>query len=90
VPAAAPAVGPALSGIVLSGLSWRWLFILMLPVTLIALALGAWKLRNIGLAAVLGTFFVRRPPAVTEPAQPAPAGSTASSDTNSRARAATG
>lgn len=47
VPAAAPAVGPALSGLILSGLSWRWLFIFMLPVALIALALGAWKLRNI-------------------------------------------
>ncbi|MEU4012341.1 DHA2 family efflux MFS transporter permease subunit [Streptomyces pseudogriseolus] len=47
VPAAAPAVGPALSGLILSALSWRWLFILMLPIALIALALGAWKLRNI-------------------------------------------
>jgi DHA2 family lincomycin resistance protein-like MFS transporter len=47
VPAATPAVGPALSGLILSGLSQRWLFILMLPVALIALALGAWKLRSI-------------------------------------------
>ncbi|WP_157970824.1 MFS transporter [Nakamurella deserti] len=46
VPAVAPAVGPALSGVVLSVLSWRWLFILMLPIAVVALALGAWKLRN--------------------------------------------
>jgi DHA2 family lincomycin resistance protein-like MFS transporter len=46
VPAIAPALGPALSGVVLSVLSWRWLFILMLPIALVALALGAWKLRN--------------------------------------------
>ncbi|MFW6775203.1 MFS transporter [Nocardioides sp. CPCC 205120] len=46
VPAVAPAVGPALSGLVLSTLNWRWLFILMLPFAGAALALGAWKLRN--------------------------------------------
>jgi MFS transporter, DHA2 family, lincomycin resistance protein len=47
VPAVAPAVGPALSGLVLSQLGWRWLFLLMLPVAVLALAFGAWKLRNI-------------------------------------------
>jgi MFS transporter, DHA2 family, lincomycin resistance protein len=47
VPSVAPALGPALSGLVLSALSWRWLFILMLPIAIVALALGAWKLRNI-------------------------------------------
>ncbi|WP_171058150.1 DHA2 family efflux MFS transporter permease subunit [Modestobacter altitudinis] len=47
VPSVAPALGPALSGLVLSALSWRWLFILMLPIALVALALGAWKLRNV-------------------------------------------
>jgi DHA2 family lincomycin resistance protein-like MFS transporter len=47
VPAVAPALGPALSGVVLSALSWRWLFILMLPIAVAALALGAWKLRNV-------------------------------------------
>jgi DHA2 family lincomycin resistance protein-like MFS transporter len=46
VPSVAPALGPALSGLVLSALSWRWLFILMLPVAVVALAMGAWKLRN--------------------------------------------
>ncbi|WP_369138057.1 DHA2 family efflux MFS transporter permease subunit [Modestobacter versicolor] len=47
VPSVAPALGPALSGLVLSALSWRWLFILMLPIAVVALVLGAWKLRNI-------------------------------------------
>ncbi|MGY2080122.1 DHA2 family efflux MFS transporter permease subunit [Modestobacter sp. SYSU DS0657] len=47
VPAVAPAVGPALSGVVLSAFSWRWLFILMLPIAVLALVLGALKLRNI-------------------------------------------
>lgn len=47
VPSVAPAVGPALSGLVLSTLSWRWLFILMLPIAVVALVFGAWKLRNV-------------------------------------------
>ncbi|MEI5674693.1 MULTISPECIES: DHA2 family efflux MFS transporter permease subunit [unclassified Nocardioides] len=47
VPAVAPALGPALSGLVLTSLSWRWLFILMLPIAVVALVLGAWKLRNV-------------------------------------------
>ncbi|WP_456598927.1 DHA2 family efflux MFS transporter permease subunit [Blastococcus sp. SYSU DS0616] len=47
VPAVAPAVGPALSGVVLSVFSWRWLFILMLPIAVLALVLGALKLKNI-------------------------------------------
>jgi DHA2 family lincomycin resistance protein-like MFS transporter len=47
VGAAAPALGPAVSGLVLSQLGWRWLFILMIPIALIGLALGAAKLRNI-------------------------------------------
>jgi MFS transporter, DHA2 family, lincomycin resistance protein len=47
VTAAAPALGPAASGLVLSQLSWRWLFILMLPIALVSLGVGATKLRNI-------------------------------------------
>jgi DHA2 family lincomycin resistance protein-like MFS transporter len=47
VTAAAPALGPAAAGLVLSQLSWRWLFILMLPIGLVGLATGAAKLRNI-------------------------------------------
>jgi DHA2 family lincomycin resistance protein-like MFS transporter len=47
VPALAPAFGPGISGLVLSVLPWRWLFILVLPIAVIALALGAVKLKNI-------------------------------------------
>jgi DHA2 family lincomycin resistance protein-like MFS transporter len=47
VPAIAPALGPGVSGLVLSFLPWRWLFILVLPVAVIALVLGAVKLKNV-------------------------------------------
>lgn len=43
----APAIGPTLSGFVLAQLSWRWIFLLMLPIALVALGLGAWKVRNV-------------------------------------------
>ncbi len=47
VPAIAPAVGPGVSGLVLSLLTWRWLFILVLPVAAVAWVVGAVKLKNI-------------------------------------------
>ena len=47
VPAIAPALGPAISGLVLTYLPWRWLFILVLPLAVVALAAGAARLRNI-------------------------------------------
>ncbi|MGR6520288.1 DHA2 family efflux MFS transporter permease subunit (plasmid) [Rhodococcus erythropolis] len=47
VPAIAPALGPAVSGLVLTYLHWRWLFILVLPIALFAFVLGATKLKNI-------------------------------------------
>lgn len=47
VTAAAPAVGPAFSGLVLSQLSWRWLFIIVLPLALLGLAIGAAKMPNL-------------------------------------------
>jgi DHA2 family lincomycin resistance protein-like MFS transporter len=47
--AAAPALGPAISGLVLSQLGWRWLFYLMVPLVLVGLALGAFKLRNVSI-----------------------------------------
>jgi DHA2 family lincomycin resistance protein-like MFS transporter len=47
VTAVAPAVGPAFSGIVMSQLGWRWLFIIILPLILIALFLGAIKMPNL-------------------------------------------
>jgi DHA2 family lincomycin resistance protein-like MFS transporter len=43
----APALGPTLSGLILNYLSWRWMFIIVLPVALAALALGTTLLRNV-------------------------------------------
>ncbi|NHT16668.1 MDR family MFS transporter [Cellulomonas sp. IC4_254] len=43
----APAIGPTISGLVLSQLSWRWIFLVMLPIAGTALALGAWKVRDV-------------------------------------------
>lgn len=44
----APAIGPTISGLVLAVLDWRWMFGLVLPIAVTALALGAVKLPNIG------------------------------------------
>lgn len=43
----APALGPTVSGFVLGVLDWRWLFVLVLPIALGALALGAVRLTNL-------------------------------------------
>ena len=43
----APAIGPTLSGLILSMLDWRWLFLAVLPVAVAALALGAAKIENV-------------------------------------------
>jgi DHA2 family lincomycin resistance protein-like MFS transporter len=43
--AVAPAIGPTLSGVILSVLSWQWTFWLVLPLALLALAVGARWLR---------------------------------------------
>ncbi|WP_312181727.1 MDR family MFS transporter [Arthrobacter sp.] len=43
----APAIGPTLSGIILSALSWRFMFILVLPIAIAALILGAAKIQNV-------------------------------------------
>jgi len=40
----APALGPTLSGAVLGVASWRWLFVVMLPIAATALTLGALRL----------------------------------------------
>ncbi|QFQ03380.1 putative multidrug resistance protein EmrY [Corynebacterium urogenitale] len=44
--AVAPAVGPTFSGFVLEHLGWRWIFLLVIPLVVIALALGAWQVKN--------------------------------------------
>ncbi len=43
--AVAPAIGPTISGVILGALGWRWMFWIVLPIALIALAVGAVKLR---------------------------------------------
>ena len=43
--AVAPAVGPTLSGMILTTLGWRWMFWIVLPIALVALAAGARWLR---------------------------------------------
>ncbi|RDG39829.1 MFS transporter [Streptomyces corynorhini] len=44
--AVAPAIGPVLSGFILSALDWRWMFWFVLPVALLALAIGCVLLKN--------------------------------------------
>lgn len=43
----APAIGPTISGLILSALSWRFMFVLVLPLALGALALGARRMVNV-------------------------------------------
>lgn len=43
----APALGPTIGGFILNNLDWRWMFILVLPISLGALALGRAKMVNV-------------------------------------------
>ena len=43
--AVAPAIGPTLSGVILTALGWRWMFWIVLPIALIALTAGLLRLR---------------------------------------------
>ncbi|WP_460570014.1 DHA2 family efflux MFS transporter permease subunit [Humibacter soli] len=43
----APAVGPTIAGIILSALTWRWIFWFVLPISLLMLVIGAFKVRNV-------------------------------------------
>jgi DHA2 family lincomycin resistance protein-like MFS transporter len=43
---AAPALGPAFSGLVLSVLDWRWLFWIMLPIGVVTLIIGTIRISN--------------------------------------------
>jgi DHA2 family lincomycin resistance protein-like MFS transporter len=47
VTAVAPALGPGFSGLVMSQLSWRWLFIIILPLSILGLVIGAIKMPNL-------------------------------------------
>ncbi len=44
----APAIGPTVSGIILEFLPWRFMFLLVLPIAVLALIIGARLLPNIG------------------------------------------
>jgi len=43
----APAIGPTIGGFILANLEWRWMFIIMMPIALGALVLGASKMQNV-------------------------------------------
>ncbi|MCU1579202.1 MAG: family efflux transporter permease subunit [Rhodoglobus sp.] len=43
----APAVGPAIGGVIVQGLDWRFIFILVLPIAILALVLGALRVKNV-------------------------------------------
>lgn len=43
----APAIGPTIGGFILANLDWRWMFILVLPISIGALVLGARKIQNV-------------------------------------------
>ncbi|MCC3375577.1 DHA2 family efflux MFS transporter permease subunit [Cohnella sp. REN36] len=43
----APAIGPTVSGLIMDSLSWRWLFLLVIPFAAIAIVICAIYLRNV-------------------------------------------
>jgi DHA2 family lincomycin resistance protein-like MFS transporter len=43
----APALGPTLSGLIISVLSWRWLFILVIPLALFSIIFACFYLKNV-------------------------------------------
>lgn len=43
----APAIGPTLSGLIVDSLSWRWLFILVIPLAVISIVYAAVYLKNV-------------------------------------------
>ena len=43
----APAIGPTISGAILSVLDWRWMFLLVLPIALTALIVGGILMKNV-------------------------------------------
>lgn len=44
--AVGPALGPTFAGLVLELASWRWIFLVMIPLALLALVMGVWQIRN--------------------------------------------
>ncbi|GAB3266689.1 MDR family MFS transporter [Arthrobacter pigmenti] len=43
----APAIGPTISGLILSTLTWRWMFLLVLPIALTMLVIGYRRVENV-------------------------------------------
>jgi DHA2 family lincomycin resistance protein-like MFS transporter len=43
----APAIGPTISGVILSSLTWRFMFILVLPIAIAALIVGGLLIKNV-------------------------------------------
>ncbi len=43
----APAIGPTIAGLILSTLEWRWMFILVLPIAILALIVGSLRIQNV-------------------------------------------
>ena len=43
----APAIGPSISGLILSVFDWRWMFILVLPIAVAALIIGGIRVKNV-------------------------------------------
>jgi DHA2 family lincomycin resistance protein-like MFS transporter len=43
----APAIGPTISGLVLNYLSWRWMFLIVLPIAVAMLVIGAVSVENV-------------------------------------------
>ncbi len=54
----APALGPTVSGIILDHFSWRFMFVFVLPVALLAMGIGAKFLTNVGERASVRLDFV--------------------------------
>lgn len=42
----AVAIGPVLGGVLTSGLSWRWIFFVNIPICLVAIAIGLWRVQE--------------------------------------------
>ncbi|WP_289142704.1 MDR family MFS transporter [uncultured Brevibacillus sp.] len=43
----APAIGPTLSGIIIDAMDWRWLFYIIVPITMISIIIGYYYLVNV-------------------------------------------
>ena len=43
----AVAIGPVLGGVLTSGLSWRWIFFVNIPICLVALAISLTRVRRV-------------------------------------------